>query len=75
MSDYSATFAVQNKCVLLNTGGNFALCECGEDRPGNSLGKIERKARRRARHTSLAGGSCNRHARNALTSGRCRCCR
>lgn len=75
MSDYSATFAVQNKCVLLNTGGNFALCECGEGRPGNSLRKIERKARRRARRTRLAGGSCRCHAGNALTKERCGCCR
>lgn len=87
MSDFNATFATQNKCVLLNTGGTFGLCECGEGRHHNSLRRIERERRRRARHTFLAGDSCNfgRHGRgphrdcrcsrkNALTSKHCRRC-
>lgn len=88
MSDYNATFATHNRCTLLNTGGVFGLCTKRESRHDNSLRRIRKDAKRRARRTRLAGDSCNfgHHGhgpdrdcrcsrKNALISGHCGGCR
>jgi hypothetical protein len=74
MSDFNATFAPRNKCVLLNTGGTFALCTKAENHHNNSLRRLEKDRRKRARRTRTAGDCGTRHSKNALTSGR-DCCR
>jgi hypothetical protein len=75
MADFNATFAPHNKCVLLNTGGTFGLCTKEENRHNNSLRRLEKDRKRRARKTRTAGECGPRHARNALTSGHCGGCR
>jgi 23S rRNA G2069 N7-methylase RlmK/C1962 C5-methylase RlmI len=66
MSDFNATFAPLNACTLLNTGGTFALCECGEGRHHNSLRHLNKERRRRAKRTVRA--LCHGGAKNVLTS-------
>ena len=75
MSDFNATFAPRNKCVLLNTGGTFGLCCKKESRHGNSLHELNKNRKKRAKHTRTAGdcGDCHAHHNNALTSGHV-CC-
>ncbi len=75
MADFNATFAPNNNCVRLNTGGVNGLCTPRESRHDNSLRRLERGRRKRAKRTNTAG-TCPRHAHNALTSGHCGgCCR
>ncbi len=80
MSDFNATFAPRNKCVLLNTGGTFGLCTTKENRHGNSLRELNKNRKKRAKHTRTAGdcgnraGDCHIHHHNALTSGHCGGC-
>lgn len=73
MSDFNATFAPRNKCVLLNTGGTFGLCTKAENHHNNSLGRLDKDRRKRARKTRTAG-TCEHRSKNVLTSGR-DCCR
>lgn len=79
MADYNATFAANNKCTRLNTGGTFGLCTKCESHHDNSLRRMEKDRRRRAKRTRTAGDCCNDghdrrcHSRNALTSGHCGC--
>jgi len=66
MSDFNATFATNSNCTRLNTGGTFALCECGQE-GHNSLRRLNKDRRRRAKKTNTAGEGCRHHVKNALT--------
>lgn len=64
MADYSATFAANTPCTLINSGGGtFALCTGRELRHEPKLRRIQRDARKRAKKTHLAGGDCCFEAR------------
>ncbi len=76
MADFNATFANNDTCTLLNVDGVAALCACSQIH--NSLRRLNKDRRARARHTRDAVCGCS-SGRNALTKchghgrGR-RCC-
>ncbi len=69
MSDFNATFAVNDACTLLNVGGVSALCDCCQTRH-HSLKHLSKDRRRRAKRSFLAGANCCSGHKNVLT--RCR---
>jgi hypothetical protein len=66
MADYNATFAANNDCTRLNTGGVNALCECRQE-CGNSLRRINKDRKRRARRSFTAGANCCSGHKNTLS--------
>jgi len=69
MSDFSATFATDNNCTGLNTGGVSALCADSQT-CGNSLRNLNRGRRARARRSFVAGANCCSGHVNVLVARR-----
>jgi hypothetical protein len=65
MADFNATFAANNNCTLLNTGGNNALCDCSQN-CGNSLRRLNKDRRKRAKRSFTAGANCCSGHKNVL---------
>jgi len=75
MADFSATFASNNNCTLLNVGGVSALCDCCQEHEG-SWKHIRKGVRRRNKHSFVAGeNSCLNFDNVAVCNFRHHTCR
>ena len=65
MADFNATFATNDNCTLLNVDGVNALCDCRQI-CDNSLRRLNKGRRKRARRTNVAGANCCSGHKNVL---------
>lgn len=66
MADFNATFANNDNCTLGNLDGTFMLCDCRQI-CDNSLRRLNKDRRKRAKKTFTAGENCCRGHKNTLT--------